>query len=200
VKKSQKTRLVVAGVAAVALIALLFAMSTQETGVAFGTPTVAGDPLPPFPDAGGDPAIGMVAPTVSGADWDLNGVEIVHDGTPKLIVFLAHWCPHCQREVPVIQDWLDANGSPAGVEMYTVATFINPTRPNFPPSAWLEAEGWSLPTVLDDESFSIAASYGLNAVPAWAVIDGAGQVLGRVTGEIGVAGLNQLVELALQGG
>ena len=29
----------------------------------------------------------------------------IEPGSPQLIVVMAHWCPHCQAEIPRIVDW-----------------------------------------------------------------------------------------------
>ena len=76
-------------------------------------------------------------------------MAIAADGRPKILLFLAHWCPHCQREVPIVQGWLDAGGLPQNVDLISIATSIDPARPNYPPEAWLTREGWE-PTVLVD--------------------------------------------------
>ena len=35
------------------------------------------------------------------------------DGKPKLVVFVAHWCPHCQAEVPrVLVQWMASGAQP----------------------------------------------------------------------------------------
>src|SRR3954451_11084974 len=52
--------------------------------------TGTGTPLPQMPNSGSDPAVGMVAPDVSGASFDGSPVKIVNDGRPKLVVFAAH--------------------------------------------------------------------------------------------------------------
>ena len=43
-------------------------------------------------------------------------VSIEADGRPKIVVFLAHWCPHCQAEVPRLVDWFGENGVPDDVD------------------------------------------------------------------------------------
>ncbi|MEP6299655.1 MAG: hypothetical protein ABJ382_20225, partial [Ilumatobacter sp.] len=66
-----------------------------------GPIAVDGAPLVPFESTNGDPAIGVAAPVVTGQSFD--GSEIVIGApteNPTMIVFLAHWCPHCNDEVP----------------------------------------------------------------------------------------------------
>jgi thiol-disulfide isomerase/thioredoxin len=112
---------------------------------------------------------------------------------------LAHWCPHCQAEVPVIQDWVDAGGVPEGVDLYGVTVLTNRLRQSstWPPQEWLEGEGWTSPTIMDDEAGSIVTAYGLTSTPTYVVLDGDNNNLGRFAGEIGVSGLDTLAALAV---
>lgn len=145
--------------------------------------SVAGEALPQFANESPDPAVGQPAPELTGQTLDGEPITIdPDDGTPKAIVFLAHWCPHCQREVPVVQDWLEENGAPEGVELYAVATDIDRNRGNFPPQDWLEREGWQVPTLVDGDDVARNA-YGLRTYPYWVTIDGEGNVVQRWSGE-----------------
>lgn len=157
---------------------------------------VRGDPLPPLTDPSSDPAIGEVAPELIGQSFDGSPVEIVHDGTPKLIFFVAHWCPHCQAEVPVVTSWLDGSSSKEGVDVYAVSTSVDPAAPNYPPSEWLSEEGWPAPVLADDSSSTAATAYGLSAFPFFTMVDGDGTVLFRGSGELQPSQLDQLVALA----
>lgn len=175
---------IVGGIAAVTLIVTVVLSATGgDAGPQFGDPVVAGAPLPPLQDAG-DAALGSTIPEVTGADFDGNPVAITLDGRPKILIFLAHWCSHCQAEVPVLQSLVDEGRLPDGIDLIGVATSTAETRPNFPPSAWLDREGWSSPTIVDDADYSVARAYGLSAFPFWVFVDADGTVLGRVTGEI----------------
>ncbi|MGH8872730.1 MAG: TlpA family protein disulfide reductase, partial [Acidimicrobiia bacterium] len=116
----------IGGVVGLVLIVLLAASIATEPeideSIGYGDPTVEGDPLPMFTSGAQDAAVGLPAPTVTGADWEGNPVSIEPDGSPKIVLFLAHWCPHCQNEVPVVQDWVDAGNLPDDVELISVAT------------------------------------------------------------------------------
>ncbi|MFN0088880.1 MAG: TlpA family protein disulfide reductase [Acidimicrobiales bacterium] len=159
---------------------------------------VEGTALRLYPDSGPDTAIGQRAPSVSGTNL-LTGqtLQIPADGRPKLIVFLAHWCPHCQREAPVIQRWLDAGRKPAGVDLYAVSTGVRPESGNYPPSQWLSRLGWSVPTLADQaapSSAGVAAqAFGLSGFPYFVAVDAAGNVAARRTGELGAQQLEALV-------
>ncbi|HLV90689.1 MAG: redoxin family protein [Acidimicrobiales bacterium] len=192
---------IIGGVVGLALIVgLAWAIAGEEPPdetAGFGTPTVTGTNLPAVenPNAG-DPAVGMTAPTVVGTDWDGNEVAIEPDGRPKIVVFLAHWCPHCQAEVPVINNWLANGGLPEGVDMYAATIFTNARRPNFPPQTWLQRENWEVPTVMDNAENAIALGFGVMSTPTYIVLDGENKNLGRAAGEIGVGGLNALAAIA----
>jgi thiol-disulfide isomerase/thioredoxin len=148
--------------------------------------------LPAFASTTNDAAVGRPIPEVDGRSFDGTPVRITADGRPKLIVFLAHWCPHCQREVPVVQAWLDAKGMPAGVDLISVATAIDPNRPNYPPDAWLAREHWEVPVIVDADN-QIAARYGLTAFPFWVAVAADGTVAQRLTGELTPDQLDALV-------
>jgi thiol-disulfide isomerase/thioredoxin len=148
--------------------------------------------LPWFEPGQDDPAVGLLAPPVTGASFDGTPVSIEADGRAKMLVFLAHWCPHCQDEVPEVQRWLDEGGLPETIDLISVATAIDETRPNYPPDAWLEREGWNAPVIVDDEG-QVAQQYGLSAFPFWVIVDADGRVVGRATGRLPVEQLDQIV-------
>jgi thiol-disulfide isomerase/thioredoxin len=166
--------------------------SGASSSAAAGAPTISGDPLPPFQGAVGDAAVGVAVPTVRGADFSGKAVSIELDGRPKAIVFLAHWCPHCQAAVPLIQTWVSAGGVPDGVDLISVPTGIDPTRPNYPPDAWLQREGWTVP-VLVDPSNTVGQAYGLTAYPFWVFVDADGKVVARAVGEIAIPDLEAII-------
>ena len=200
--KSKNKLLIILGVVAAVVVAGLVAVFT----VAGSEPetadvTIEGDPVPVLAGnapVGQDIAFGWDAPTVTGSDWKGNPVTIdPADGRPKVIVFLAHWCPHCQAEVPQIQAWLDQTGGSSEVDLYGVATSINRSRPNWPPSDWLERERWASPTIMDQNNRASTA-YGLSAFPYWVAVNSEGKVVYRVAAGIGVEGLLTLQQLATQ--
>jgi cytochrome c biogenesis protein CcmG/thiol:disulfide interchange protein DsbE len=182
------------GVAAIVLILAVAAIVSSggsgdkkksAEGVAETRPvTVTGTALEKLPESGADPAVGKEIAEVKGQAFDGSPVDIRNDGRPKLILFVAHWCPHCQREVPLLAKYLKSNPLPKGVDLYTVATATSSGRPNYPPSAWLEKEGWTAPTMADSDDAKAADAFGLSAFPYFVAVDGSGKVVGRTTGEI----------------
>lgn len=193
-----KTGLIV-GIAGGVVVLLLIAavlFANEEVGAEYGTPVIEGQGLPLMPPQSpvDETANGFIAPTVIGQDFDNNTVEIDNtDGKAKGIVFLAHWCGHCQAEVPRVQAWLDATGGVPGVDLYSVATAMNSGQGNFPPSDWLARENWSLPVIRDDQDNSVLAAYGSGGFPYWVFTNADGTVALRTAGELTVVQLEEIL-------
>ena len=159
---------------------------TSAEGVEETRPvTVTGTALPEYePGSGADPAVGQTIPEVTGQSFDGSPVEIRNDGRAKVIIFVAHWCPHCQKEIPLLAGYLESNSLPDGVDLYTVSTGVVSNRPNYPPSAWLEEEGWTVKTLADSEDGKAADAFGLSGFPFFVAADASGKVVVRTSGEI----------------
>lgn len=160
----------------------------------FGPITTSGNALPAFDKDTPDPASGAVAPRIDGRTPDDAAVSVGGAGKPTLIAFVAHWCPHCQAEVPRIVGLAKA-GDLDGVRLVAVLTGTNPDAPNFPPAAWLQREDWPGDVLLDDDKFTAATAYGLAEYPFLVAVDADGHVVARSSGELPP---EQVVELARQ--
>lgn len=195
----------VGGVLGLGLIVAIAVSAVNSSGssdeeAAFGDVTVEGQVLPAFAgDAASDNAPGLVAPTVTGEGLDGSTITIGPDGRNKVVLFLAHWCPHCQEEVPEVVRWLDAGNKPENVDFYAISTLAQRVRGNWPPSDWLQSEGWSVPTIQDDRSATASSAFGMQGTPFWVVLNGDNQVLLRVPGQIGTAGMDALFNAAAAG-
>lgn len=155
-----------------------------------GPVEVIGDELPPLttdtPSA--DPAAGMPAPVLVGLDYDGRPVRI--DATaagPTMVVFLAHWCPACNAEIPVINQLRDDGLIPREVSVVAVSTAVTPGQPNFPPDRWLDDKDWTFPAMADGvdmetESFVASSAFGVTGFPFVTLIDGNGNVAARWSG------------------
>jgi thiol-disulfide isomerase/thioredoxin len=152
---------------------------------------VDGTALPVLANPASDQAVGKTAPGLSGQGFSRGPVSITNDGKPHVVVFVAHWCPHCQAEVPRIVAMARA-GQTSGVAMTAVATGTNENAPNYPPSAWLEDTGWPYPVLVDTSSGTAARAYGLAAYPYLVFVDANGKVAARVTGEVAPADLQRM--------
>jgi cytochrome c biogenesis protein CcmG/thiol:disulfide interchange protein DsbE len=192
-RRQQRLWLVVAAVVVAAFVIAVLASSGGGDGgtdIAQVRPvSVTGGPLPTTaPD-------GQTAPEVAGESFDGSSV-VIERGRPTLVLFLAHWCPHCQAEVPRLVEHLGGAPLPDDVDLIAVSTAASPDRPNFPPSEWLEDEGWRWPVLVDDADGSIAGAYGLPGFPYLVALDRSGDVVGTVSGEFPMEEFDRLVAAA----
>ena len=161
--------------------------------------TVIGTPLPPYTGAANDPAGGATAPTIETVDFAGKPVQFGGaTGSPYAFAFLAHWCPHCQAEVPRLVD-LGKGGQISGVDVIGVATGTTDQAPNYPPSAWLAGEDWNFGVALDSKARAAADAYGLTSYPYFVFVDASGKVLGRASGEITEEDLEGIFEALAAG-
>jgi cytochrome c biogenesis protein CcmG/thiol:disulfide interchange protein DsbE len=165
--------------------------STDDGRPDVGPVAIEGQALPE-PGDGSDPAAGTLAPRIEGTDPEGDAITVGGSGEPTLVAFLAHWCPHCQAEVPVLVDLME-DGSLDGVRTVGVLTATDRSRPNHPPVAWLEREGWAGEILLDDEQGTAARSYGLDGFPFIVFLDADGNVVARTSGEVGADALRELI-------
>lgn len=171
----------------IAAIAAVIALSgDQRVGPQTAPVDITGTALPK--DAGApDGAIGLRAPEVRGTDFEGRPVAMTNDGRAKAVLFLAHWCPHCQNEVPAVVGWLTDTGGVEGVDIYAVSTLATPTKPNWPPSTWLERERWTPPILVDSPGSAVAEMFGLTGTPLWVFVRPDGTVARRLAGEVPVS-------------
>jgi thiol-disulfide isomerase/thioredoxin len=154
---------------------------------------ISGNPLAPFEsggsisDASTDPSAGQVAPTLVGTDFEDGTITIEPDGRPKVIYFLAHWCPNCQAEVPELQRLITAGELPDGVDVYAVSTSVDASRGNYPPQTWLEDEGFEPLTMRDDVTSSAFSAFGGSSFPYAVYLDADHKVIARSAGQLPVA-------------
>ena len=165
------------------------ALSSTKASTPTATPqthpvSVTGNSLPPLSDTGADPAVGTPVPSLSGTSLTGQPVSITNDGKPKVLLFVAHWCPHCRREVPLLSADLRAHPLPANVEMFTISTGVNASAPNYPPSKWLAGQHWPTAVIADDANSSAANAFGLTAYPYFVFVDSHNHVITRSSGEM----------------
>lgn len=185
----------------VIMVALGIAFALSDSGPAEATETapveITGGALSAFPEGVGfdESANGQPAPSASGSSFDDSSVDLLADEGSTIVVFLAHWCPHCRAEVPVIVDEL-GEALPDDVRLVGVATSTDPSQANYPPSVWLEAEDWPFDVLVDSEDSEISAAYGVRSFPAFAVVGADGNVVMRASGELNPEQLDALVQAA----
>ena len=196
------------GVAVVAILGVIVFAAVKDNGstskvsdVAFQRVTVTGDALPAFPEdtnPATDPAVGLTIPTITGKSFDGSKVEI-KPGKPQLIVLVAHWCPHCQAEVPLLVDWMADGTIPSDVDVIAVSTSANEAQGNFPPASWLEKEEWNKPVLVDSANSSVLKAFGAQSYPSLLAVDASGKVTQRASGELPQSAIAAMVQSALGG-
>jgi thiol-disulfide isomerase/thioredoxin len=168
----------------------------------YGSVDVQGTALPTDSQSttiANDPAAGQPIPTITGQTFDGSPITVAPDGQPQVVMVVAHWCPHCQAEVPRIQQWLDDNGMPPDVQLTTIATANDPSRGNFPAGDWLRGQGWSVPTMIDDKNSDAGAAMGVGGFPYFVVVGADGNVVMRASGEITMDQWQQILDAARTG-
>jgi len=195
-------------VGAVAVLAAIFgvvaftASSDEDASVEgaseFQNVVVTGEALPEFGKDANDPAIGMTAPVLEGFGFLGNEVN-TKPGAPMLLVFLAHWCPHCQAEVPVLVKWSQSGLVPEGLDVIAITTGTDEAAPNFPPSVWLANERWPelWPVLVDNKDQTAGNAFGLAGYPFMTLVGADGTVLWRNSGEISSEALTDKINAAL---
>jgi thiol-disulfide isomerase/thioredoxin len=149
--------------------------------------TVQGKALPAEGDKVGspaDPAVGLTVPTLVGEGFNGKPVSVEQGPVPRLVIFLAHWCPHCRAEVPLLVK-LAKQGKLDGIEIDTIATNTSKDYPNYPPSKWLKREHWPFtPVLADDAKARGLAGFGGTSFPYFVFVNADGTVAARTSGEL----------------
>ena len=159
---------------------------------------VVGEALEALPESGGDSTIGLTAPTLNGYAFDGSTLSVTPgDGNPYMVVFLAHWCPHCNDEVPRLIEWKESGAVPADLQVIAVSTGVASDRPNYPPSQWVVEKGWPWPVMADSKAMDAARAYGVSGYPFFVIVGADGKVKARASGELGTDRINQIVAAAL---
>lgn len=209
IQSSNTKAIVLGGVAIVVVLGLIAAIFALTTGnddsssgeeiLEFRPVTVIGDPLPPqYSDPNNtqlNEAVGAQAPDLRGSTFSGDPVEISKNGRGKVLIFLAHWCPHCRNEVPPLAKWIPENSAKyPQVDFYAIATGSRANAANYPPSKWLDKENWPTPIIADDNTFSAATAFGLGSYPYMVFLDGENKVVTRTSGELQMADFASLVQ------
>ena len=131
----------------------------------------------------------VLAPKLSGTS--LTGESIAINSGVAVVNVWASWCSPCRAEAPTLQ---------ALSTKYPNVQFLGLlTRDdNTAAKAFLKRFKITYPTLHDDSLLlEFGKSLPPNAIPTTVVIDKQGKVAGRISGEITVASLSELIEKVL---
>ena len=189
---------VLAGVLGLAIVAVVIAAFVTQSDPVEGQVqdvSISGTALTELPEGGGDdPAVGAQAPVVEGHTFTGEPITIGEPtDSPTIVVFVAHWCPHCQREVPRLVEWRADGTIPDDVNLVAVATGTETSGDNYPPQAWLEREDWPGDVMADSGDSEAAGAYGLASYPYFVALNADGTVAARGEGELDQQGIEDLV-------
>ncbi len=198
--------LAIAGILVLGLAGIAWVATSRDAVNFDGEQTAAvevtGEVLPPMPGSGistdpsADPAIGMTMPTITGTGFADEEIAIADDGRAKAVYFLAHWCPHCQAEVPRIVDLIEDGGQPADLDIYGVSTSVDASRGGaYPPAAWFDREGFDVPVIRDNESSEAFNLLGGGGFPYTIYVDANNTIVARSSGELDPAAIQSIWEI-----
>ena len=163
-----------------------------------GPIAVEGLPLVPFDQSIADDSIGTAAPVVSGESFDRTPITIGGPtDSPTMVVFLAHWCPHCNDEIPELIELEESGALPDDLEIIAVSTAVADDRDNYPPSEWLDEKGWPWAAMADNEELTAISVFGGTAFPFTTILDEDGIVLGRRGGSAPADVILEFIEASL---
>lgn len=133
-----------------------------------------------------------VAPIISGATLD-NGDITLSRGKVTVLNVWASWCSPCRAEAPLLSDFANTYKS-KGVQFAGILTRDNATSA----LDFVKRFKISYPTFTDDSILTkFRSSLVPNAIPTTLIIDSNGYVAARVSGEVTVALLTNLLNKVL---
>jgi cytochrome c biogenesis protein CcmG, thiol:disulfide interchange protein DsbE len=162
---------------------------------------IDGDSLDPLDTPENDTTIGLTPPSLQGSSFDGTPVNVKpgETGRATMVVFLAHWCPHCNAEIPILIEWKNSGGVPGNLDVIGVSTAVFDDRDNYPPSKWISDTKFPWPVMADNENSDAAIAYGVAGFPSFVLIDDAGAVMYRADGQKSLAELTAIMNTFFPG-
>ena len=137
-----------------------------------------------------DPAITLAGKTLAGQNWNLAD----HKGHVVVVNVWASWCSPCRAEAPLLSDFSQKYRS-QGVQFVGIVT-----RDNLSSAlAFTKRFKLDYPSFTDDSLLAkFRDSLVPNAIPTTLIIDAHGYVAARISGEVTVALLRDLIDRVLK--
>ncbi|MEO6866837.1 MAG: TlpA disulfide reductase family protein [Gaiellales bacterium] len=169
------------------------AVSAAADAPVYGDIDINGKDLPGYTQ-GTDAAEGKPVPAITGRGMKNQTTELVEKGEPTVIMVMAHWCPHCNVELPKVLDWSKKEGKTKGVRLVALSTAAQKGQADFPPGEWLAKEGWKFDVIFDDEADSASETLGVKGYPFVIFVDKDGKVSKRASGEMPIDDFDREVD------
>ncbi len=179
-RRRERRRQLAYVLAAVAAIAIAAVLTLSGSGSGGGKPSAGADvhvagrprqgPLQP-----GDAVPDFSAPGLDGAvSWSS------YAGKPTVLAVWAPWCPHCQKELPILA--AIAADFP-NVPLVSVATAIG-QAPGPSPKGYMRDHGLTFPVAVDDGSTKLGKALGIRYFPTVYYVGPDGKVVRFTEGEV----------------
>jgi len=153
---------------------------------------LAGLPPSNASQVSGVPRAGQVAPDFTARDLHGKPVRLSqYRGSVVLLNFWATWCPACQHEMPLLNQWYAANAAE-----HLVVLGVDKQESVSDVRSFIRAKGLRYPLAIDQNGTAVS-DYALPGMPASFVIDRSGRVRGYRLGELDHAWLQKTVEPVL---
>ena len=141
-------------------------------------PPTSATPSTQAPTDSGKARTGTEAPdftlkSTSGASVTLSALR----GHPVVIAFFASWCQPCEEELPVLQQFAQADRGRLRVIGVSYQDLPSDT------AAFVRRLRVTFPALLEDPSGPVAQRYGIRGIPQTVFVDSRGIVRGRVYGQ-----------------
>lgn len=143
--------------------------SVKVDGPALDKPLAEGDPVPSFS------APGLNGGTVSWAK-----------GKPTVLTIWAAWCPHCQVELPKLNE---IKSTYPGVDVTSINT-AQGQEPGPTPEQFVKDNKITIPVAIDDAGKTLSKAMGVVGFPTLYFINADGTVYKQYEGEVPDADLN----------
>jgi thiol-disulfide isomerase/thioredoxin len=178
--------------AALASVLLLTGCSTSGVSKTTQASFVEGDGIATYLK----PAQRVAAPVIQGATLTSSAKTVLSYNNVTVLNVWASWCAPCRAEAPLLSDFAEKYAS-QGVQCAGILTRDNPTAA----LAFIKRFGITYPIFTDDSVLaSFRNSLVPNAIPTTLIIDSHGYVAARVSGEVTVALLTDLITKVLKDG
>ncbi|MBI2237704.1 MAG: TlpA family protein disulfide reductase [Actinobacteria bacterium] len=188
-RRAQRRNLAYALAAAAVVVLVAVLVTTTGTGGDGGTPAPAGQVEVSAGSHAGMLTVGEAIPDFSAPGLDGGRVTWSdYEGSPTVLAVWAAWCPHCQVELPVLDEV--SKEFPA-VRLVSVVTAIG-RQPGPSPREYMRENGLSFPVAVDDADGTLARALGIEGFPTAYYVGSDGTVQQATSGETDRATLRDL--------
>ena len=137
-----------------------------------GPALAAGDSIPEFR-----------APLMGGGTMNWSD----YAGKSVVLAIWASWCPHCQKELPILAS---TQAKYPGVQLVSVTTAFG-VEPGPTPQEYMQQHSLTFPVGLDDAKTTILTGLGVKGFPTVYYVGADGKVVQMTEGEVDPATIDQ---------